>query len=218
VKRILLLVLMLSLLSALVPAQSQPAQAAQPAAKPAGTQAPQAAQAAQPAQPAAPPTVTQVLDRALSNLERNFVSAAEAMPEDKFEFRPPADGGAFSDVRTFRQQVLHVAANNFLFASMLTGEPPKVTPDDRANGPAAIKTKAEAVQYLKDSFAAAHKGIATVNDQNQTEMVKFPFGEARMARLALANIFAWHGYDHYGQMVVYLRMNSIVPPGSQPRG
>jgi uncharacterized damage-inducible protein DinB len=195
---------MLLIVSAIALTQSQPA--APPA---------QAPQAQRPATPPAPPTVTQVLDRQLSGLERNFVSAAEAMPEDKFEFKP--EGGALTDVRTFRQQVLHVAANNFLFASMLTGEPPKMAAEDRANGPAHIKTKAETVQYLKDSFAAAHKGIATVNEQNVTEMMKFPFGEARMSRLALANIFAWHGYDHYGQMALYLRMNNIVPPGSQPR-
>jgi uncharacterized damage-inducible protein DinB len=172
------------------------------------------AQGGQAQAPQQPPSVSQVLDRQLSNLERAFVGAAEAMPDDKFEFKPSGPG-AFSDVRSFRQQILHAAANNFLFAAMLNGEKPALTAEDRENGPANIKTKAESIQYLKDSFAAAHKGVATVNDKNQTEMVQFPFGEARMSRLALSNIFAWHGFDHYGQMVVYLRMNGIVPPASR---
>jgi hypothetical protein len=166
------------------------------------------------AKPAPPPSVTQVLDRQLSVLERDFVPLAEAMPEDKFNFAPAGEG--FKGVRTFAQQVGHVAANNFLFAAALTGETPtKLKKEDRENGP-ALKTKAEWVQYLKDSFAEAHRGVATINDKNLTEMVAFPFEEGKSTRLGIAMIFAWHGFDHYGQMVEYARMNNIVPPASRP--
>ena len=161
-----------------------------------------------------PMNVTQILDRQLSNLERSLVPLVEAMPEDKFNFAQSGEG--FKGVRTFSQQVGHIAANNFLFAAALTGQAPtRITADDREQGPANLKTKAEFVQYLKDSFAEAHKGVATVNEQNLTEQVKFPFMDAKGSRLGISNIFVWHGYDHYGQMVEYLRMNNIVPPASR---
>jgi len=83
------------------------------------------------------------------------------------------------------------------------------------DGPANLKTKAEIVKFLKDSFAQAHKGVATVNEKNVTELLKFPFAENKMTRFTAANIMAWHSFDHYGQMVVYLRMNGIVPPASR---
>jgi hypothetical protein len=165
------------------------------------------------AAPASPPTVSQVLDRQLSSLERQLVPLVEAMPEDKFNFAPSGEG--FAGVRTFAQQAGHIAANNFFFANALTGEAPtRVKADDRLNGP-ALKTKAEMVQYLKDSFAEAHRAVSQVNDKNLLEMVTFPFGDAKASRLYVANVFTWHGFDHYGQMVEYLRMNNIIPPASR---
>lgn len=162
-----------------------------------------------------PPTVSQVLDRQLSSLEEEFVSLAEAMPEDKFEFVPA--NGEFKGVRTFGRQIRHVAATNFVIAAGLLQEKPPFDPklDD---GPAEIKTRAETLKFMKDSFAQAHKAIATLNEKNLTEMVPNPWNpEGRMARLGLGSIFTWHGFDHYGQMVVYLRMNGLIPPASRPQ-
>jgi uncharacterized damage-inducible protein DinB len=86
------------------------------------------------------------------------------------------------------------------------------------DGPANLKTKTEIIQFLKDSFAQAHKAIATVNEKNVTELLTFPFSkENKMTRFSAANIMTWHSFDHYGQMVVYLRMNGIVPPASRPK-
>jgi hypothetical protein len=106
------------------------------------------------------PTVTSVLDRSFSGIEKEFVDAADAMPEDKYSFVPTT--GEFKGVRTFAEQVKHVAATNFqVFAAVLGEKPP--AGDD--NGP-ALKTKAEIMKYLRDSFAYGHKAIATINDQN----------------------------------------------------
>ena len=71
------------------------------------------------------------------------------------------------------------------------------------------------MKYLKDSFEYVHKAIATINEKNLVRTVKSPFGEGSVSRLGLATSVAAHGFDHYGQMVEYLRMNGIVPPASR---
>ncbi len=157
-------------------------------------------------------TVTMVLDHTVSNLEEEFIPAAEAMPEDKFGFAP--SGGEFKGVRTFAQQIKHVAAVNYELGAAILEQKSPVDIGEEA-GPASITTKAEILKYLKDSFAYVHKAIATINEKNEVETVRSPFGEGKVSRLGLATSVAWHGYDHYGQMVVYLRMNGIVPPASR---
>ena len=157
-------------------------------------------------------TVTQILDRTIANTEEEFVPAAEAMPEDKFGFAPT--NGAFKGVRTFGEQVKHVAAVNFELAAAILEEKPPMDINGEA-GPASITSKTEIIKYLKDSFAYVHKAIATINEGNLTGKVRSPFGEGKVTRLGLACSFSWHAYDHYGQMVEYLRMNEIIPPASR---
>ena len=157
-------------------------------------------------------TVTMVLDRTVGNLEREFIPAADAMPEDKFGFAP--SNGEFKNVRTFAQQVKHVAAVNYELGAAIMEQKPPVDIGDES-GPTSMKSKAEILQYLKDSFAYTHKAIATINETNVVGTVKSPWGEGKVSRLGLATSISWHGYDHYGQMVVYLRMNGIIPPASR---
>ena len=157
-------------------------------------------------------SVTQILDRVVINTEEEFVPAAEAMPEDKFGFAP--SNGEFKGVRTFAQQIKHVAAVNYEVAAALLEEKPPVELNGEA-GPASITSKADIIKYLKDSFVYVHKAIATINETNLTETVRSPFGEGKVTRLGLATAISWHAYDHYGQMVEYLRRNEIVPPASK---
>jgi len=157
-------------------------------------------------------TVAQVLDRTVTNLERDFVPAAEAMPEDKYGFAPTE--GEFKGWRNFGQQIKHVAAVNYELGAALLQEKPPTDVNDEA-GPASTTTKADILKYLHDSFVYVHKAIETINDKNLVETVKSPFGEGSVTRLGLATSVAWHGFDHYGQMVEYLRMNGIVPPASR---
>jgi uncharacterized damage-inducible protein DinB len=157
-------------------------------------------------------TVTQVLDNTVSNIEHEFVPAAEAMPEDKFGFAPT--NGEFKGVRTFAQQIKHVASVNYELGAAILEEKPPVDVSDEA-GPASITTKADILKYLNDSFAYVHKAIQTINDKNLVETVSSPWGEGKVTRLSLATSVAWHGFDHYGQMVEYLRMNGIIPPASR---
>jgi len=157
-------------------------------------------------------TVTELLDRSVTNFEHEFIPAAEAMPEDKFNFAPT--NGEFKGVRTFAQQIKHVAAVNYELGAALLEQKPPVEINDEA-GPASITSKADVIKYAKESFEYVHKALATINEGNLTGTVRSPFGEGYVSRLGLATAVSSHGFDHYGQMVVYLRMNGIVPPASR---
>ena len=164
-------------------------------------------------QPAA--TLASAIDREISNLERQFVDAAEAMPEDKFNSSPEnlnVKGSAFKGVRTFADQVKHVAADNFSIWAPLTGnpEPPGI---NAPNGPSEMKTRAEILKFLKDSFAYSHKAVAALTAENALELVEFR--GSKVTRISLVILALTHATDHYGQMVEYLRMNGIVPPASR---
>jgi len=164
-----------------------------------------------------PPTITSVLDTQLSIIEREFTGAAQAMPEDKYSFAPT--NGEFKGVRTFAQQVKHVATVNNAFFGSILGETAPVAPDEgiASNGPDAIQTKDQILQYLHDSFADAHKAIATINADNAVTPMANPAVPFLRTRAALAIFACTHAMDHYGQMVEYLRDNGIVPPASARR-
>jgi uncharacterized damage-inducible protein DinB len=159
-------------------------------------------------------TVSEAYDRMTSQVESEFVPAAEAMPEEKFNFAPATSMGEFKGVRTFAQQVKHVAAVNYMLGAAILGEKPPVELGGE-NGSDALKTKAEVVKFLKDSFAYAHKAMQSVNEKNQMELVQSPFGPNKTSRTVLAMFVVAHPFDHYGQMVEYLRMNGIIPPASR---
>ncbi len=157
-------------------------------------------------------TPASVLDRGLSQVEQEFVGAADAMPENQYAYAPTQ--GEFKGVRTFAQQVKHVAAVNYLVAASILGEKPPVDTGSE-NGPDAVKSKADISKFLKDSFAYAHKAVGTITDANLVESIKNPFGEGQATRLGMATLIIGHCFDHYGQMVEYLRSNNIVPPASR---
>lgn len=157
-------------------------------------------------------TVTSVMDGTVKTIESELVPAVEAMPEDKFGFAPT--NGEFKGVRTFAQQAKHVAAVNYIVGAAILGEKPPVDTGGES-GPDSVKAKADIVKFLKDSYAYAHKAVATINEGNAVEPIKNPFGEGTATRLGMGTVFAWHGFDHYGQMVEYLRMNGIIPPASR---
>jgi hypothetical protein len=162
------------------------------------------------------PSITIAVERLLSDIEKNIVSTAEAMPEDKFYFTPESlgiKGSEFKGVRTFAGQVKHLATDNFAIWSPISGDPLRADIKD-VNGPENIKTKAEIIQFLKESFALGHKVIATLTVKNEIDMIEFRGNN--LPRLDLAFYALTHDNEHYGQMVVYLRMCGITPPASMP--
>ena len=163
-------------------------------------------------QPPGPPSVSAVLDRGLSSVEKEFVDLADAMPEGKFTFVPT--NGEFKTVRNFAQQLKHVAAVNYVIGASVLGEKPPVDTGGE-NGPENLKSKAEVMKFVRDSFEYAHRATKGINENNLLEPIKAPFGSATTTRLAMATLVTNHIFDHYGQLVVYLRMNGIVPPASR---
>ena len=170
------------------------------------------------APPPSPPLGTKedpakALDGLLSSMESPVMSAAKAMPADKYSFAPAqgifAAGQTtqFDTVRTFVAQVTHLAQANYFFFGW-SG----IKPDRDVKAIGAITTKDEAVAALEASFAYAHKAIATITTENALIAIK-PI-DGFTTRVTITGFAAAHGYDHYGQMVEYLRMNGIVPPAS----
>jgi len=164
--------------------------------------------------PPPPATIASTVDREISTIEKEIVDAAEAMPEDKFNFSPESlnlAGANYKGVRTFALQVKHVAASNYALFAPLTGD--KFPADFLGgNGPENLKTKADIMKFLKDSFALGHKAADTLTTENMLQLPE----SSKSPRLYRATFAAAHAFDHYGQMVEYLRMNGIVPPASAP--
>jgi len=182
---------------------------------PAVAASPQASASAS-ASPATPPTVASVIDREITIVEKEVVEAAEAMPDGKFDFSPEKlniAGSDYKGVRTFGQQLKHIAAANYLIWSPITGEKAPANVND-GKGPDNMTTKTDIVKYLKDSFSFGHKSVATLTESNLVQPISSSSGKPT-TRLFLATFAPAHAFDHYGQLVEYLRMNGVVPPASR---
>ncbi|HTL79217.1 MAG TPA: DinB family protein [Candidatus Babeliales bacterium] len=166
--------------------------------------------------PSTPPTIASTIDREISLIEKEVLEAAEAMPEDKYDFSPEKlniPGSDYKGVRTFGEQLKHIAASNYLIWSPITGEKPPDSVND-GKGPDNMKAKADIIKYVKDSFAFGHKAVATLNESNLVQPIPRN-NRPPTTRLYLATFAPAHCFDHYGQMIEYLRMNGIVPPASR---
>lgn len=145
----------------------------------------------------------------IAGVEKQLTAIAEEMPADKYDFAPTH--GAFRGVRNFAKQIKHAAAAQHLVAATILGE--KVTADMAdERGPDAVKSKAEVLRYLTESFAALKRAAAAVDDKNAFEPIKGPFGSKPTTRVSLIVLAVAHSSNHYGQVVEYLRMNGLVPP------
>jgi uncharacterized damage-inducible protein DinB len=151
--------------------------------------------------------------RSFTVIARDFVSLADAMPDDKWTFAPK-DGrdGAFKDVRTFAQQVKHVACANVAFGSEIEHKVPPAGCE--TGGPRVATSKTELMKYLRESFEYATRVMNTLTSQDALDPTDGPYA-GKNTRVGVATLAIWHASDHYGQLVVYLRMNGIVPPASR---
>jgi uncharacterized damage-inducible protein DinB len=156
-----------------------------------------------------------IFESQLRTAESEIVPLVEAMPADKIDFAPTA--GEFKGVRTFGEQGKHIAAVLYMVCSAAKGEKPPVDIGKGENGPDNLKTREQIAKFMKDAFTYARAAAASLTAENLTEMVPSPFGQGKMAKGALIDLATWHSFDHYGQMVVYARMNGIIPPASRPR-
>jgi len=151
-----------------------------------------------------------VIDLWVTKTEQIVVPAADALPERSYDFRPTA--GEFARVRSFAEQVSHLAAANYQLAARVLGEePPAGTMNETA--PASVKTKAQVMEYLRASFQSLHRAASGITVQNAEDPIVT--GKEMQSGVGLMIDALAHAQNHYGQIVEYLRMNHIVPPASR---
>ncbi len=155
-----------------------------------------------PTQPSANP-LTDAIKGGADRVKDMLLKSAEQMPEADYAFKPTPE------VRSFGQLLAHVADANNAICGAVIGEKPTVEVEKTA-----VK-KADIQKALADSFAVCDKAFASVTDANAAQTVSF-FGR-QMPRLAVLSFNAGHDYEHYGNVVTYLRLKGLVPPSSQPR-
>jgi len=166
------------------------------------------------AQPAAPDPANPLaswLRAAYMGNRNNIIRTAEKMPEENYGMRP----GAQPEVRTFGQQVSHVAFYNFLWCSQAKGEK-----NPNPGNLDKLTSKAEIMKVLNDAFAYCDSAYTALTDASGTEMVDITQEsgkQTRNLRMGLLTLNYGHNNEIYGSMVIYLRMKNIIPPASEPR-
>ena len=160
-------------------------------------------------------TNSQIIDFILDLQEKEIAGVAAAMPADKYNFAPAA--GEFHGVRTFAEQLKHIAADNYLLGAGILGENPPGDVSNDERGSNSVRSKPEIIAYVKESFAYMHRASAAIDDAKSPiptpAISPWPAGTA--TRLGIAIEDCVHTWDHYGQLVEYLRMSGIVPPASR---
>lgn len=139
-----------------------------------------------------------------NSVKTNIQRAAEKMPEEHYSFQPTAE------VRTFGQIVGHIADGNFMICAAANDEK-----RDPPNVEKTKTTKADLVAALKESSDYCDAAFAAMTDAKAAGMVKF-FGRER-TRLSVFNFNTGHDFEHYGNLVTYMRIKGIVPPSSEGR-
>ena len=135
----------------------------------------------------------------------SMIDVAEVMPEEKYGFKPTPE------VRTFREQLVHVAGTVQRFIDTANGTKSESEPAQET------MTKAAIVQLLTQRYQAGKGLIGALSDAQMVEAVKFPFGDRMVSRYGFWMGPIQDGADHYGQLVIYLRLNGIVPPATARR-
>jgi uncharacterized damage-inducible protein DinB len=143
------------------------------------------------------------------NIIKNYViKAADKMPEEHWAFKPTPD------VRSFGQLIGHIADANFVICGMVSGEKPPAGGFEPASSiEQTKKTKAELTKALADSFAFCDKAHAAMTDADGATMIKSFVGE--MAKLSFLEFNTHHDFEHYGNIVTYMRLKGLVPPSSE---
>ncbi len=155
--------------------------------------------------------VADLYGKQMDLLESDLVGLARAMPDDRFDFHPT--DGAFAGVRSFGEQIRHVATMLYMTAAIVLQQMSPHGPGANDNGPATIRTKEQVLEYLAGAIAYSRKAIASLDERNQFDPLRTYFGSQPRVEVAAGLIY--HSYNHYGQMVVYARMNGVVPPASR---
>ena len=134
----------------------------------------------------------------------NITKTAEKVPEELYSFKPTPE------VRSLGQVIAHAADANFMICSVAAG-----TPAPAASVEKTKTSKADLQKALADAFAACDAAFAGMTDAKAMEMVDF-FG-GKQPRLAVLAFNTAHDFEHYGNLVTYMRLKNIVPPSSEKK-
>jgi uncharacterized damage-inducible protein DinB len=163
--------------------------------------------AAQQAAPQGPPTATGFLRNLYNGNKNNVLRVADRMPEEFYGLRP----GTQEEVRTFGQHVAHIATFNFLWCSQAKGE---ANPNAGRELEKTLKTKAEIVKTVTDSFAYCDPVYAALTDATGAEVLTISQENGRVqqqTRTGLLTLNVVHNNEVYGSMVTTLRIKNISP-------
>jgi uncharacterized damage-inducible protein DinB len=152
------------------------------------------------------------LRNAYTGNRNTIVRSAEKMPEENYGMRP----GTQQEVRTFGQQVGHIANYNFMWCAQAKGE----KNPNAGNNLEKLNTKAEFLKALNDAFAYCDGVYSSLTDASGTEMIDITQESGRQTRnlrMALLILNFAHNNEIYGNIVTYMRMKDIVPSSSEPR-
>lgn len=152
-------------------------------------------------------SIADAIDKVDGRLERQLLQVAEAMLDDRFSFRPTPG------VRSFGEQLRHIGAVQWVVGAGLLNENPPVDVGDGDSGPLSVTAKPDICEIRSGFFSYLRRAIKSINDSNALEMIPHPFDpeNTTVERLALVVGYASHGWEHYGQMVVYQRIDGIAP-------
>ena len=146
------------------------------------------------------------LQRGYANIKMNLTQEAEKMPEADYSFKP----GTTAEVRPFGRVIAHVAEAQFGQCSSVNGVP---NPMQGKHLEEELKTKAEIVKALADSFALCDTAFSSTTDESAVQFVKQ--GQNEVTRAAALFGVIVHGNEIYGTGAVYLRSKNIVPPSTE---
>lgn len=157
--------------------------------------------------PAKAPGYADELLRSWNEVGNKLIEMAEDFPEEKYDYRPTPE------VRTFAEQLLHVAGSTYFFRDLAEGKEPGEENLSREE----YKTKADIVAALKKSVAAGADYIRQIGDAGLSKPVKYPWSEQPTNQAGVWTTALEHAGEHYGNLVVYYRLNGLIPPASRPR-
>ena len=151
------------------------------------------------------PSVVKELVATWQRAATDLIDVAEAMPEEKYGYKPTPE------IATFRDQLVHVAGITQRFIDSAKGT------KSESGHPHAAMTKAEVITLLKQTLRTGQETLGSLTDAQLLEQVKFPFGDRMVTRFTFWLGPLYQFRNHHGQLVVYLRLNGIVPPTTARR-
>ncbi|MGA2419037.1 MAG: DinB family protein [Candidatus Acidiferrum sp.] len=153
-------------------------------------------------------TESQIVLAQWNEIGRKLIAIAEDLPEDKYDYKPNPDS------RTFVGQLLHATASMYYFTDPAQGQKPRYPDDPKRDN---LRTKADIVAFVKKAVEDGATAIKSKGDKGMSEIFTEPDSKQQMHISDLAYSLIEHSGEHYGQLVVYYRINGLVPPESRKK-